>query len=81
MSLFKYLQERIVDLLRDVNKDRLLPVLHDLKLASRGRDRVKCANLVLARTGSTYARIGSIRGFPSPLPYLCLLFSCHVGSS
>ena len=81
MSLFKYLQKGIVDLLRDVHKDRLLPSLHDLELAGRGRDRVESAYLVLARASCTYASIGSIRGFPSPLPYLCLLFSGHVGSS
>ena len=81
MSLFKYLQEGIVDLLRDVDKDRLLPSLHDFELASRGPDRVKRADLVLARARCAYASIGSIRGFPSPLCYLCLLFSSLVGSS
>jgi len=81
MSLFKYLQEGIVGLLRDVNQDRLLSSLDDLELAGRGRDGVKCANLVLARARCTYASNGRIRGFPSPLPYLCFLFSGHVGSS
>ena len=33
MSLFKYLQEGIVDLLRDIHKYRLLSSLHDLELA------------------------------------------------
>lgn len=81
MSLFKYLQEGIVDLLRDIDEYRLLPSLHDLELACRGRDRVKCTYLVLARASRTYASIGGVRGFPSPLPYICLLFSGHVGSS